>query len=40
MDSSNIPSALFIIIGAVITGAMVIAGVIVAAILIVGGINI
>jgi hypothetical protein len=40
MDSNNIPSALFIIIGAVITGAMVIAGMIVAAILIVGGIKI
>jgi hypothetical protein len=34
MDSNNIPSALFIIIGAVITGAIVFAGMIVAAILV------
>lgn len=34
MDSNNIPSALFIIIGAVITGVIVFAGLIVAAILV------
>ncbi len=40
MDGNNIPSALFIIIGSVITGAIVFAGLIVAAILIVGGVKI
>ncbi len=39
MDSSNLPSGLFIIIGAVITGAIVLAGMIIAAVLIVGGIS-